>query len=81
MLLDVKNSIQSQKECFIEVVITKVYELSKVFSADLLGPACAGCGVKVLARVSSCINFIIFSFVMVFNNKKSLCYICVPCYF
>ena len=60
-------------------VLIKVNGLKEVYSPKLLEPTSPRCQVMVLVIMSRCMNFAIFSFVMVSNNKKvctiSECYV------
>ena len=49
---------------------TKVNGLKEVYSPKLLEPTSPRCQVIVLVIMSRCMNFTVFSFVMVSNNKK-----------
>ena len=61
------------------VLPTKVNGLKEVYSPKLLEPTSTRCRVMVLVIMSSCMNFTVFTFVMVSNNKKdctiSECYV------
>ena len=52
----------------------KVNGLKEVYSPNLLEPTSPRCQVIVLVIMSRCMNFTVFSFVMVSNNKKK----CLP---
>ena len=60
-------------------VCSKVNGLKEVYSPKLLEPTSPRCQVIVLIIMSRCINFAVFSFVMMSNNKKncmiSECYV------
>ena len=57
----------------------KVNGLREVYSPKLLEPTIPRCQVIVLVTMSHCMNFTVFSFIMVSNNKKvctiSECYV------
>ena len=59
--------------------IAKVNGLKEVYSPKLLEPTSPRCQVIVLVIMSRCMNFTVYSFVMVSNKKKvctkSECYV------
>ena len=61
------------------VGVTKINGLMEVYSPKLLEPTSPRCQVIGLVIMSRCMNFTVFSFVMVSNNKKvstiSECYV------
>ena len=63
--------------CCAEAEATKVNGLKEVYSLKFLEPTRPRCQVIVVVIMSRCMNFTVFSFVMVSNNKK----VCTICYF
>ena len=59
----------------------KVNGPKEVYSPKLLEPTSPRCQVIVLVLMSRCMNFTVFSFVMVSNNKTSMYHIRVLCCF